>query len=373
MSDKVKQGKIKICPNCGATLKAFASKCEECGHELTLLESNATVKELQKQLDEVDKDPSLKKTILQSDDPKEKKKEEIIVNFPIPNTKDDFIEFVTLCIAQVANEGDLSEAWIAKSKQLISKSKLLFKNDPQINSTINELEKSIQKQKKSNKKSAVLGLSIIIIILVVLVGLLILLDSNEEKEIDGYTNQQIELINQLPMPNAENYMECFQKFNQIQWTKNKQNRWESGYKAFLNAQKAYGQLLVIGFKEAGVSNEDIPSILTSGYTNTKDEDEDIDPTEYIENQLKLVTQLPTPKKRNYKECYQKFENIKWDKPKTGIWEEAYNDFESARKSYAQLLVIAFKEAGVEEGDIPSDLKDYREPNENEDYTTDSEE
>ena len=41
-----KEGVIKKCPSCGASVKSFATTCSECGHEFRKTEATSSVKNL---------------------------------------------------------------------------------------------------------------------------------------------------------------------------------------------------------------------------------------------------------------------------------------------------------------------------------------
>ena len=71
-------GKIHKCPNCGSKLNSFEHKCKDCGYELRGSNLNNVVMEFANKLEKVD---SISK------------KNELISNFYIPNTKEDIYEF----------------------------------------------------------------------------------------------------------------------------------------------------------------------------------------------------------------------------------------------------------------------------------------
>ena len=267
-----KVGTMRTCPNCGANIGSFAAICPECGHEISGVKGNSSVHELQKQLNEVSKLSdnwgSVKSALMS--DKIASKKAEIIENFPIPNTKDDFIEFATLCMTKLqagaGASGIVEEAWRKKSKQIIEKGKILFKNDADVAKIMSELEVDGQKAGKNKKKQLLIALSCIFIPFII--PLLAIAFSEDE---EGYANELIEQIDKLPTPTAENYLDCYRKFHKIQWTKDTDYKWEEPYNAFNESRGAYSELLLSAYRKAGVPENEIPRDLLEAPQSTKTE------------------------------------------------------------------------------------------------------
>lgn len=119
----VYDGEIHKCPNCGEVLKAFEINCPACGYELRGGKVSNTVKEFATQLATVESD--VQKVVF-------------IQSFPIPNTKEDILEFMILAstcfdaaesTAGRGSKKDVSDAWLAKVEQSYQKAKLLFGSD----------------------------------------------------------------------------------------------------------------------------------------------------------------------------------------------------------------------------------------------------
>ena len=105
-SDKF--GDVKKCPACGAMMQSFQTKCSDCGHEFSNIEANASIDKLFKMLNDAE---DMRKEDSSSSNPLsamgsmmakqmtssfvpgkvDKKKMEIISNFPIPTTKNDIL------------------------------------------------------------------------------------------------------------------------------------------------------------------------------------------------------------------------------------------------------------------------------------------
>ena len=168
-SDKL--GDVKKCPACGGITTSFSAKCVDCGHEFSNIEANVSIEKLFKLLTEIENTPKEKFGMFQ-DDKKEayesdlvQKKAEIIKNFPIPNTKNDILEFLTSALPHARKvktgigslfsskliggvsdsykEQEIGKAWKYKCEQIILKARFSLKEDKkaldEINVYANEL------------------------------------------------------------------------------------------------------------------------------------------------------------------------------------------------------------------------------------------
>mgnify|MGYP003279878015 FL=1 len=137
------EGNIHKCPNCGEVLPSFAASCSSCGYEIRGNSAADSVKELYN---------SLNKEVSTS------QKDSIIRNFPIPNSKEDILEFMILASSNILGEDnrDIYEAWLVKFEQAYQKSLLLFRTDKDF-SKIQQIYDNCQinidteKQRKINK------------------------------------------------------------------------------------------------------------------------------------------------------------------------------------------------------------------------------
>jgi hypothetical protein len=74
-----KEGDIKKCPSCGTVAPSFGTVCSTCGHEFRNVETNASMEKL---FDLLQRASSISE------------KSSIIINFPVPNTKESILEFL---------------------------------------------------------------------------------------------------------------------------------------------------------------------------------------------------------------------------------------------------------------------------------------
>ena len=113
-------GEIHKCSHCGEVLKAFETVCPSCKFEIRGTKSSSAVSEFVRKIEELDRkkyDDSFIKSIKRKLDgtklsPIEEQKISLISNFPIPNTKEDILEFMILSSSHILAKkpsGDISE------------------------------------------------------------------------------------------------------------------------------------------------------------------------------------------------------------------------------------------------------------------------
>lgn len=171
----VYEGTLHKCPSCGEVLTSFLSICPSCGHEIRDTESSTAVRELAHKLEciEARKMPAFaeKKSVMkmvfgkdfnESDEAKEaqdrfdeqkaKEKANLIINFSVPNTKEDILEFMILAASNIDTKRGVDDivtkAWISKLEQVYQRAQLIMGNSRDF-----AMIKSIYEQKRSELKS----------------------------------------------------------------------------------------------------------------------------------------------------------------------------------------------------------------------------
>lgn len=165
-SDKF--GDIKKCPACGGMVQSFQLKCVDCGHEFSNIEANASIEKLFKMLNDAEdgrKEEStsnnpfsaiggmMAKNMASMTGPGkvDRKKMEIISNFPIPTSKDDILEFLSLAVPKAKQLGnfltkknpenvahnDFVTVWKTKCEQIVMKARFSMKEDKKTLDEIN--------------------------------------------------------------------------------------------------------------------------------------------------------------------------------------------------------------------------------------------
>ena len=163
VTEKAKPKSIVKCPNCQANIDAFSTVCEYCNYDVTGRDANASIQHLFELLNAAEsqrkEEPD---TILGSisnvfaeafsdgPDKIDRQKMEIISSFPIPTTKSDMLEFLSLAYPKAQQAGNIftrnskknklhnqfAMVWKNKCRQIIMKAKFSMKDDPE---TLNEV------------------------------------------------------------------------------------------------------------------------------------------------------------------------------------------------------------------------------------------
>ncbi len=175
-----KYGDVRKCPACGAMVESFQTKCPECGYEFTNIEANSTTKKLLKALEEVDEQVSSNEGMVGSvlrgaasafgADSLTARKVQIIRTFPIPNTKEDILEMLSLSNANstaTRSDSEIASAWQEKTKQLILKARIMLKNDPDLEYILAEIAR--EKKKRIIKLSLASAILILIPVTIMLI------------------------------------------------------------------------------------------------------------------------------------------------------------------------------------------------------------
>lgn len=125
IEDEAKQAKVLICPRCGDVINSFTGKCKSCGTEFYNIDASKTMKEFSNNL-------------LNTDEFGQKL--EMIKTFPIPNSKEDIIEFMILASSNIGyteqkNKMDeaYEDAWVTKFMQGYQKAKMVLAGDREWN------------------------------------------------------------------------------------------------------------------------------------------------------------------------------------------------------------------------------------------------
>ena len=161
-SEVDKAGNIVKCPQCKADVPSFTTKCEFCGHEFRNVDAISSVKIFFEKVEKLE--------LQRANDTKggwigksyndrwgvdsiAKQKAELVKSFPVPNSKEDILEFLSLATPRAKkcnsnffyknyiagttqSEELINNAFKEKCEQIIMKAGFSFKNDP---ATLNDI------------------------------------------------------------------------------------------------------------------------------------------------------------------------------------------------------------------------------------------
>jgi hypothetical protein len=229
---KEKVGNIRKCPACGAEVESFQSRCANCGHEFNQAEVASSVKEFSNKILELELRPrppvTLDKahfirgaifmgifivglgigwayvgyaTSFDSDiytlaaavaallfaalvfKPKaaftetDNQKRTLIENFPIPNTREDIIEFLMLASSKIvpahgltgaaALQREWNKIWAVKCRQVYVKTDVVFAGDKQSASIVSSIRKKTEGFLKAAQKRTLIAVGAAAAVLIV--------------------------------------------------------------------------------------------------------------------------------------------------------------------------------------------------------------
>ena len=158
-----KLGDVRKCPACGAILESFITRCPDCGHEINGTGVVSSFRALISKLEEFDRNDRTNPIIgvwTGGEAKRLQKKKQIIANFPIPTTREDLLEFLSMGVPLAQTKGNffmrrnqssenyehdqLSSAWKSKLEQVLMKARISMKDDK---ATLAEIEHYAQELK----------------------------------------------------------------------------------------------------------------------------------------------------------------------------------------------------------------------------------
>lgn len=216
-----KYGDVRKCPACGAIVPSMAAKCPECGYEFTNVEANSSTRLLMQKIDEIQaqyaeltanvdnkNESAIRTRGYQVKRQLNDRTAQLIQNFPIPNTREDLIEFLTLCIGNskadsVMLDGNdpVTPAWRKKLQQVIAKVKVALPNDQQAQELIDEYEGKRENSKKKGKKIAI-GI-VVLIVIALLIAFLVPKEMSPKEQVKALSEQVVEMVNKGDLDGAK--------------------------------------------------------------------------------------------------------------------------------------------------------------------------
>ena len=166
-SDKF--GDIKKCPACGTIIQAFTAICSDCGHTFSNVNAVSSVTKLYEQLQQAEAEERNRKVEAagwidkfqasaatndhQIEERVKKRKASVVSGFPVPNTKEDILEFLSMAVPEAGKKpnflmmqtaaGALYKAWHSKAEQVVMKARFSLKEDKRLLEEINHYAKEL--------------------------------------------------------------------------------------------------------------------------------------------------------------------------------------------------------------------------------------
>ena len=249
-------GAIKKCSNCGQILQAFQAKCPSCGNEIIGVSNATSVREF---FDKYTKAPT------------NESKFELINSYPIPNTREDLLEFSLLACQQIkallgsknaketksmfgsmffptgkmfisavrrkkVDSDDLLVAWQMKLEQIEAKIKLSFINDNSILSEFKQMVSEAYQAKTKFKRNKIIRIGVIctFFAIIVIADLVILLpsinNSKKHPEINTESKERVRLETLMKEIQTDmgtgNYDTAEIKLQELRWNYNQSSKSE---------------------------------------------------------------------------------------------------------------------------------------------------
>lgn len=180
----VYEGYVHKCPSCGEVLHAFVTNCPSCGHEIRDTKSSTSVRELALKLERVEaqkmptfeekrsvmkkvfgkdfkEEDEAKEALERFNEQKAQEKANLIINFSVPNTKEDILEFMILASSNIdAKHGVkdvVSKTWIQKLEQVYQRAQITMSNHPDFTQIKSIYDKKKQELKSEKAKGFLIG------------------------------------------------------------------------------------------------------------------------------------------------------------------------------------------------------------------------
>jgi hypothetical protein len=235
-----KLGDVRKCAACGAIAETFATKCSDCGTEFRNIEASHNITKFFDKLDELE---SNRKENLYDNQKKDlgtkvitlikwwffwwiliplkpityllnkfkpakwsttdSRKEELIMNFPVPASREEILEFLNLATSKINSntyfnafseetkyKDTWNKIWLKKIEQIYSKASIAMKNDKKSFEDVDKMASQAREIVKSNNKK-VIHFAILFAV-VILVIILMAVFSTDEKVDQNGENAKIE-------------------------------------------------------------------------------------------------------------------------------------------------------------------------------------
>lgn len=175
-----KHGTLRKCPSCGSPVGGGMPRCPECDYEFTDIKAVDSVTRLSEELLQVAKRHSHTRESESTVSNRALEMVTIINNFPVPNTKEDLLEFIPFTESKFLTMSNTTESDVAilkayKTKYIecVEKAKIYYPDDPIFQNIFERYESNRKfKWRESTRKTrACLGGCMLIAVMMILLYL----------------------------------------------------------------------------------------------------------------------------------------------------------------------------------------------------------
>ncbi|MCH5318729.1 MAG: hypothetical protein J1E38_03345 [Paramuribaculum sp.] len=149
--ENAKYGDVRKCPHCGAIVEAGSMRCGDCGYAFVGVEAVSSRQKFSDMLDEIGKREFKSGGLLgllsiDEDRKRDNAMAQAIINFPVPNSKEDLLEFILFLKPQskvnvlLSENQETTKAYKRKYAECIEKAKFFFGDDPQVRQLLSQEE-----------------------------------------------------------------------------------------------------------------------------------------------------------------------------------------------------------------------------------------
>jgi hypothetical protein len=227
-SDKL--GDVRKCPACGAIAETFATKCGDCGTEFRGVEASQNLIKFFEKLDEIES--NRKDSIYSNTDTSnniglgtilkwmffwpfmlplkivnffinkskpgkwsttDSRKEELIMNFPVPVSREEILEFLSLATSKINSntyfnafseetkyKDTWNKIWLKKIEQIHSKASIAMKNDKKSFEDVDKMANQARAIVKSNNTKVIHFAILFAVVLVVVIVMAVISSKSED-------------------------------------------------------------------------------------------------------------------------------------------------------------------------------------------------
>ena len=225
-----KLGDVRKCPACGAIAETFATKCSDCGTEFRNIEASQNLIKFFEKLDELE--ASRKDSIYSTNDSSnnislgtiikwlffwpfmlplkivnffinkskpgkwsttDSRKEELIMNFPVPVSREEILEFLSLATSKINSntyfnvfseetkyKDTWNKIWLKKIEQIHSKASIAMKNDKKSFEDVDKMAVQARSIVKSNNTKVIHFAILFAVALVIIIATFIVSGKSDE-------------------------------------------------------------------------------------------------------------------------------------------------------------------------------------------------